>query len=243
MLGSALLDEIEQRFSHRSGVRNLTDIALAEELGVTPQTLINYRQGAVTARQIVNLMEAAAEAAKSRLIEGSLVPLVEFFPISATPTDRGRYCLFLGKDVNGDAHPYQTGLRERLSNAHGIYVFHDSRGQAIYVGKAHRLTLWAEMNNAFNRNRGDVQNIKRVTHPTSKVQYKGPEEKSRQIRKIPVALHDIAKYISAYEVPPGLIGKFEVLIVRRSQTTCSTSEWRIFRKTGLYRSLTRNLNL
>jgi hypothetical protein len=111
-------------------------------------------------------------------------------------------------------HPYLEGLRKELESKHGIYVFHDSRGRAIYAGKAQKLSLWTEINNAFNRDRREVQSIKRVAHPQNKVQYKGHKEKARQIVRMNVPLHDIAAYFSAYAVPEPLIGKFEALIVR-----------------------------
>ena len=70
------------------------------------------------------------------------------------------------------------------------------------------------MNNAYNRDRGEVQSIKRAYHPKKNVQYKGLEIKKRQIRRESIALYDVAFYLSAYEVPDGLIGKFEALLVR-----------------------------
>jgi hypothetical protein len=85
---------------------------------------------------------------------------------------------------------------------------------AAGVGKAQRLSTWAEMNSAFNRDRGEVQNIKRVNHLTSRIEYRGSQEKKRKIVKESVSLHDIACYLSAYEIPDSLIVKFEALIVR-----------------------------
>jgi hypothetical protein len=209
------LREVERRLTKRKGTKSVTDSALAKELGVTQPALVNYRGKAVTARQVVNLMEKFARAAEDRLVEETLVPLVEFFPLQPIQTDSGKsWRIFSQVDGSGGAHPYLKGLQERLAASHGIYIFHDSRGRAIYAGKAQRLSLWDEMNNAFNRNRGEVQSIKRTQHPKSHVQYKGPEEKKRQIFRMDVALHDIAHYMTAYQVPARLIGKFEALIVR-----------------------------
>jgi hypothetical protein len=70
------------------------------------------------------------------------------------------------------------------------------------------------MNLAFNRDRGEVQNIKRVSHPASRVAYKKNKDGYRTIKKQPVALHEIASYMSAYEVEGRLIGRLEALIVR-----------------------------
>jgi len=101
-----------------------------------------------------------------------------------------------------------------LASSKGIYIFFDSRGQAIYTGKAHRQTLWKEMNLAFNRDRGEVQKIKRVSHPEQKRIYRTSEEKDRQITDHVVPLHDLASYFSAYVVTDGLIGKLEAMLVR-----------------------------
>jgi hypothetical protein len=60
-----------------------------------------------------------------------------------------------------------------------VYVFFDSRGQAIYAGKAKRQTLWKEMTAAFNRARDSVQRIKRVRHPKRRVAYRTSDEKAR----------------------------------------------------------------
>jgi len=161
-------------------------------------------------------MEKFAKQAEKRLTDNTILPIVEFFRLNPVETISGKsWQIFSEQDADGGApHLYPKELRARLDNAHGIYVFHDSRGRAIYVGKAQQLTLWTEMNNAFNRDRGEVQSIRRVRHPTINIHYRGPEEKKHKIVKESIALHDIASYVSAYEVPSGLIGKFEALIVR-----------------------------
>ena len=215
MDGTELLNEIARRLMTRRGTKSITDVSLAKELGVTQQALGNYRGKEVTPRQMVNLMEKFAQAAEERLVDETVMPLVEFFHLDPIAATQGkRWQLFSTNDKNGGSHPYLAGLRERLELAHGIYVFHDSRGKAIYAGKAQRLSLWTEMNNAFNRDRGEVQNIKRVGHPTNRIEYRGLEEKKRQIVREAVALHHLASYVSAYQIPDGLIGKIESLIVR-----------------------------
>jgi hypothetical protein len=214
MDGTELLNELAHRITKRTGTR-LTDAELARELGVTQPALGVYRGKELTPRKAANLIESFAKQAERRLMDNTLIPIVEFFPLGPVQTTHGkRRRIFSTEDTNGGSHPYLTGLRKRLEQAHGIYIFHDSRGRAIYAGKARQRPLWAEMNSAFNRDRGEVQNIKRVRHPTIRVEYRGLEEKKRQIRRRSVALHDIATYMSAYQVPDGLIGKFEALLVR-----------------------------
>jgi hypothetical protein len=169
---------------------------------------VRRRVDHITERQIVNLMEKAAKAAENRLIENAVLPIMEFIPIKTPSQTRERnWHIFSSK-----ADPDLSGLEKRLQQAHEIYVFHDSSGRAIYAGKAERQRLWSEINQAFNRSRGAVQSIWRVESRASPVRWEGQEK--RQIKKVPVALYEIASYVSAYEVLPELIGKFEALIMR-----------------------------
>jgi hypothetical protein len=217
MNGATLLEELAHRIGKRSGSNIFTTTALAQALGMDQAHLAYYKNKKnLTPRQVVSLMEKYANRTRDDLLEKAVVPIVEFFQLDPVKPTRGdkRQLFSQRGDSNGQPHPYLSGLRERLKKARGIYIFHDSRGSAIYAGKAVLLSLWTEMNNAFNRDRGEVQNIKRVRHPTIGVQYKNPDERQRNIVREAVALHHIASYMSAYEIPTALIGKFEALIVR-----------------------------
>ena len=214
MDGAELLTEIARRIKARKGTKSITDAALAKELGISLPTLGSYKSKELTCREVAALMEKFARRTEVHALEKAISPIVEFFYLDPIETKQGKSWQLFAADYEGRPHPYLSGLRDLLEKAHGIYIFHDSRGRAIYAGKAQRQSLWIEMNNAFNRDRGEVQNIKRVTHPTSRVEYRRPGEQKRQIRRESVALHDIASYVSAYQVPDGLVGKFEALIVR-----------------------------
>jgi len=197
------------------GTSSVTDSVLAQAIGVTQPQLANYRGKELTARQVVNLIEKYSKSREQELLDAAIIPIVEFLHIDPELSKReANWEIFRTRDDGGSEHPYLAGLRGALEEKHGIYVFYDSRGRAIYAGKAQKLNLWKEMNNAFNRDRGEVQNIKRVSHPQSKVKYKRSGEQLRQIEKQTVPLHDLASYCSAYEVPDLLIGKLEALIVR-----------------------------
>lgn len=214
MKGSALIDELKRRISRENGGDPVSDAALARALGVSVPMLANWRGCTLTPRQVANLMQRYAKSAEHRFAATAVVPLVEFLEIYRTESKQGaRWELFSIKDDDDEPHPYFEGLRRKLESSHGIYIFHDSRGRAIYAGKAHKLSLWAEMNNAFNRDRGEVQSIKRVSHPFRKVPYKAPDHRQQISREV-IPLHEITAYASAYEVPEALIGKFEALIVR-----------------------------
>lgn len=215
MNGDDLLQEISRRVMQRRGTKTISDSVLAKELGVTQPALQGYRGKDLTPKQVANLMEKAAKRAADDLAEQSIVPIVEFLPITAALTKQGKsWQIFSASDDDGQPHPFRASLRTALEGAHGIYVFQDSRGRALYAGKAHRLSLWQEMNNAFNRHRGEVQSIKRVSHPTTRTPFKNAEEMRRKIAKEEVPLHFLAQYVSAYSVPEALIGKLEALIVR-----------------------------
>ena len=168
MNGTDLLNEISRRIAKRHGTKTITDAVLAREIGVTQPNLALWRGKQLTPRQVVNLMEKIKKQAAKHTVARAINPIVEFFDIAAVESKQGaKWELFSASKVGGKAgkHPYLAGLHERLNSTHGIYVFHDSRGRAIYVGKAHHQTLWTEMNLAFNRDRGEVQSIKRIQPP------------------------------------------------------------------------------
>jgi hypothetical protein len=221
MNATAILDELSHRIMKRLGTKSVADVVLAREIAATPQSLAkNWRDKQLTPRMVVNLMERIKKQAAKHTIEQAIVPIIEFFFIDPVASRHGtRWELFSASqaDTKAGGRPYLAGLKEQLNASRGIYVFHDSRGRAIYAGKALRQSLWTEMNLAFNRDRGEVQSIKRVDHPVqhnNRAVYKVADDGRRLIKNKPVALHEIASYMSAYEVDTDLIGKLEALIVR-----------------------------
>jgi hypothetical protein len=217
MNGTDLLNEISRRLKKRGGVDKITDTALAEEIGIAQPNLAVWRaRKRLTVRQVVNLMYKAEKRAQSRTIAQAINPIIEFLNIDPVESKQGSKSELFSASEDGRSgeHPYLAGIKEKLSTSHGLYIFHDSRGRAIYAGKAVSLTLWTEMKSAFNRDRGDVQSIKRVGHPSSWKAYSKVKDGKRPIKRLPVALHQIASYVSAYEVSTDLISKLEALIVR-----------------------------
>lgn len=106
------------------------------------------------------------------------------------------------------------GLKAALQNSHGIYIFYDSSGDALYAGKARKQFIWGEMNNAFNRSRKDVQEVMLVNHPVNNKTFAAASEKSRQPKPTQLYLHEMAYYFSAYEVDDAMIDDVESLLVR-----------------------------
>jgi hypothetical protein len=140
-------------------------------------------------------------------------PIVEFFDLEAEDSASGKKMELFSAEL-AKRHPYLRGLKECLKATRGIYIFYDTRGRALYAGKAKDRSLWAELKSAFNRNRHDHQKIKRVKHPHIRVAFRTANEKLRRIRPQQVSLFELAEYVSIYEVDDNLIDTLEALLVR-----------------------------
>jgi len=210
MKGSELLKRLRKEFN----VLTNRDLALA--LGLKPAAVTEWnRREECTPLQVARLVHSASKSGALRLRDNAIRPLVEFFEIEECESRHGAgYMLLDANDEEGKPHPYRSGLRTELDSKHGVYLFFDSRGQALYAGKAKRQTLWKEMNLALNRDRGDLQTIKRVKHPEIRVKYQSSDEKARQIVDRSVPIWDLARYFSAYEVAAEMIEDVEALLVR-----------------------------
>jgi hypothetical protein len=210
MKGKSVISALKKKF------KVSTDRALATRLGITGMAIGNWKKRkTITERQVAGLVHSACGSGAREMQANAIRPVVEFFHINKCPTKLGSKCeLFSTVTEEGEEHPYWAGLQDELKSHHGVYIFFDSRGHAIYVGKARQLNLWREMNNAFNRKRGDVQKIMRVTHPKRKQDYRTVDEKARQITDHPVPLHELAEYFSAYDVADGMINEVEAMLVR-----------------------------
>jgi hypothetical protein len=210
MKGKDVIDRLKKKFSVS------TDLALADRIGASvPGIQVWKRRRSVTTLQVARLVFGAEKAGAKHLQETAIRPIAEFFSIEKCKTRQGaNYELFSANTTNASRHPYLDGLRNELKMSHGLYIFFDSRGQAIYVGKARGQTLWKEMNLTFNRERGAVQKIKRVNHPTRKQSYRTSEEKARRIVEVEVPIHELARYFSAYLVADGMINTLEAMLVR-----------------------------
>ena len=107
------------------------------------------------------------------------------------------------KNGQRDVKSLKKELRDRLKKVNGIYVFYDSLGKAIYVGKTKRAGndhLLGEIKNAWDR--------QRVYHQQIRVK-KGPSFKYESYK-----LKDASHYISAYEISEEHISIIEALLTR-----------------------------
>ena len=211
MKGSEVISALMRKF----GVG--TDKTLAAQIGMTvPGVRVWKNRTNVTGRQMAGLVYKAARAGVRATEANAIRPVVEFFRIECVPSRQGAgQIMFSVAEANGmGQRRYLEGLKAELESKTVVYIFFDSRGQAIYTGKARKQKLWKEMNLAFNRKRGEVQKIKRVMHPKRNQVFKTSKEKARQIKDQVVPLHELAAYFSAYEVSDGMINEVEAMLVR-----------------------------
>jgi hypothetical protein len=188
-----------------------TDRSLAKVLGVTQHTLVNWKKqrGPVTAQKMAKMLKQARDQATAEAHKRAFRPIIEFFPVQPHQLQKA-YAVF---DTGPHCGKMRTGLYQELMAAHGLYVFYDARGKALYVGQAARQSIWKEMHSAFNRTRS-AQRVAVVRHPKINVAYKPASEKLRQPVDTPKKLYELAAYFSAYEVATPLIGDFEALLIR-----------------------------
>ena len=192
-----------------------SDVQLSEKLGFSNAAMSTWRNNGVNARQIANIINKAYIAGSVSAYRSAIKPLVEFYPIEKHKSSQSpKFNVFRVKDENGKEHPYKKDLRDELKKSKGVYVFFDSRGQAIYVGRTVRQNLWDEIYSAFNRDRGIVQKINKVAHPKQLRNYKTSDEKDRKITSFYVPLHDLAAYFSAYTVKDEMIRDIEAMLIR-----------------------------
>ena len=123
---ATLLEALEDEYGR------VTQGELAKALGVTQSTISNWKNGAEPSkRNLKKLIEHFRDHHARTLIK----PLVEFLPIEPVQdTNEWKF--------SSDASVVKK-LRESLDGRMGIYVFYDSSGTALYLGKTES-SLYAE---------------------------------------------------------------------------------------------------
>lgn len=186
---------------------------LAAALGVSEATLTNWknRDEDLSPLQVANALAKSRVAAVQKAQLETIQPVVEFYPINKCLSKKeASWQLFNGCE---EANLYAQGLRAELEICFGLYIFYDSRGRALYVGKARQQSLWREMNLAFNRPR-EIQKVSLVHHPDRNQEFKSGYEKLRQPKDTQLELFELANYFSAYHIDDGMIDDLEALLVR-----------------------------
>lgn len=186
---------------------------LAAVLGVSVATLTNWknRDEDLTAQQVAAALAKSRAAAVRKAQLETIKPIAEFYAIDYCGSGQGVNWEVLDGGKTGTR--YAQGLKKALKQSFGIYIFYDSRGRALYVGKACKQSLWKEMNLALNRKR-NVQSVKLVRHPERNQEFKPGYEKLRQPTDTQLKLYDLAHYFTAYSVDNGMIDDLESLMVR-----------------------------
>ncbi|MBN5148510.1 helix-turn-helix domain-containing protein [Stenotrophomonas maltophilia] len=203
--------DLIESLTRRLGTTSQGELAAA--LGVSVGTLINWknRDEDLSANQVASALAKSREAAVDESQLRAIQPIVEFYTIDRCLTKQEKsWQVFNG---GSGASKYAQGVKAELEGSYGICIFYDSRGQALYVGKAREQSLWREINLAFNRRR-DVQSISLVSHPDRNREFKPGYEKLRQPKRVSLELFDLAGYFSAYDVDAGMIDDLEALMVR-----------------------------
>ena len=159
---SSLLEALEEEYG------SVTQQQLAKALSVTQPTISNWNNGAEPSkRNLKRLIEFFRAHHAATLVK----PVLEFQLID--PVRSGNEWRFSAdKDV-------VEQVREALEGRHGLYLFYDSSGHAIYLGKT-EASLYTESKQRLKAtpNRGTYVPIK-----TTKPQ-----------------MGQVARYLSAYEV-------------------------------------------
>lgn len=202
-----LFDSLSKKFETSSPA------VLAANLGLSAQTLANWqKQGkTISPSQLATAIVKARKAAVQDSQNLSIRSIVELYPIEAVSTKRETAWEVFS--TNSESTKYARDLKTLLLGTNGIYVFYDSRGHSLYVGKAREQSLWKEMNLAFNRKR-DVQRIKLTHHPDRNQGFQPGYEKLRQPTDTQLPLCELAYYFSAYQVEIGMIENIEALMIR-----------------------------
>ena len=193
-----------------------TDVAVAAHLGISITGLANWRaRDTITPRQMAGLLASVAKATRRRTHSDTIKPVVEFFQIQCSSVGSGDTRRIFDAGKGEEAHPYLSGLKRELEAHQGVYLFYDSRGRALYVGKTRSQSLWKEINLAYNRDRDpNLQRVLRVQHPERRQDFRTSDEMRRRIRPMNVRLHELAEYVSAYRVADEMIGDIESLLIR-----------------------------
>ena len=195
--GTDFIDHAKKKYQKE------TDADIAELLGITQPALNGWKNKGLTFRSIFEVFEKGKKAHTKTIV----TPVIEFFPVSRMESRHGAKYETL--DTSQDSH----GLLQKELNLHnGVYIFYDSKGAAIYVGKAKKQSLWKEMNLAYNRKR-DSQTVRRVKHLKIN-RFNSEEEKRRQIKSYKIYLHDMAAYFSAYRADSAFIDSLEAALIR-----------------------------
>lgn len=174
---SALLEALKEEYG------TLTQQQIAKALGVTQATISNWATGGQPSKtNLKKLIELFRQHHAATLVK----PIIEYQAIDPVPS--------------GDSWKFSNDakiiaeLKENLTNVPGLYVFYDSSGHAIYLGKT-EASIYAEAK----------QRLKAVPNRSIFVPTKAKASQMGQL----------ARFLSAYEVTiPAAIKNLESFMLR-----------------------------
>lgn len=187
--------------------RDISDTQIAKLTGVSSPRLSQFKASdkTVTIASLAKIFREIATQAEQRITKNGIRPIVEFLPIE--PSNRKSDLFDPEKSPK-----YYKPIRDSLANSTGVYVFYDSRGRVLYVGKTESGYIWNEAKDALYRKRKEAQEIYRVSHPKKNdVTY---DIKTKHIKRTDLRLCDIATYFSAYAINKSMIHNIESLLIR-----------------------------
>ena len=181
MKGSELIAALKEKFD----VNNNANLAKYLDVSVAHPGNLEKRQEDLKPYQVSDIVDKAMKAKVKEISKTFINPIAEYCPI---PTEKGN-----SKRNMLPSLKKGEGLRKQLENANlGIYVFYNSSGRAIYVGKTadNKNTLWMEMYSAFNNRKMKIYHTENGATSKTKGRLPKPE----------VKLREMARYFSAYEI-------------------------------------------
>lgn len=196
MKGSELVAALKKKLCVNSNAN------LAKLLGISPVQpgLLEKRKEDLKTFQVADIVDKAMKAKVKEISKTFINPIAEYCPIPIGDGKSKRNMLPNFKKGEG--------LRKKLEDAYvGIYIFYNSSGRAIYVGKTgdNNNTLWMEMYNAFNNRKMKLYHTENGKTFKSQGRLPKPE----------VQLREMARYFSAYEIIDSqMCHNMEVLMLR-----------------------------
>jgi transcriptional regulator with XRE-family HTH domain len=174
---TALLEALQEKYG------SITQGRIASALGVTQGTISNWsNDGQPSKNNLKKLIDLFLQHHATTLVN----PILEFHPIAPEPSgDSWKF----SNDPN-----VTTKLKAELDGVPGLYLFYDSAGRAIYLGKT-EASLYAEAK----------QRLKAVPNRSIYVPTKAMASQMGQI----------TRFLSAYEVTiPAAIKNLESFMLR-----------------------------
>lgn len=167
-------------------------------------TLVKDAVAAAAKRQ-----EEKAKEEREKISKTFIEPIVEYFPIEKVESKQGKnYEISPPAEKKKDWERVRGDLEKEQV---GVYIFYNSSGRAIYVGKTggRTITLWARMKLSLNHDQQKSRQLYRIADHGANAKPPG-----KTLKPGPVQLHELAKYFSAYKVHPEMLHNVEALLVR-----------------------------